>query len=190
MTNFWQGYQVRLRALEPVDIEELVRDTPDSDAERAEDAVTFPQSSGRARAQLEGLASREQTDDSCFLAIATNENTLAGVINTFDCDRRTGCFKYALVIRAPLRRRGYACEAITLLLRHYFRERRYQKCTVLVYAFNAPSIRLHEGLGFTLEGRLRRMVYTNGRHYDELYYGITAEEFADFDPPEELPEAG
>ena len=39
-------------------------------------------------------------------------------------------------------------------------------------------MRLHERLGFTLEGRLRRMIYSNGQHHDLLYYGITAEEFA------------
>jgi RimJ/RimL family protein N-acetyltransferase len=39
-------------------------------------------------------------------------------------------------------------------------------------------VRLHEKLGFQLEGRLRRVVYTRGQYYDELYYGMTAEEFA------------
>jgi RimJ/RimL family protein N-acetyltransferase len=28
-----------------------------------------------------------------------------------------------------------------------------------------------------LEGRLRRMVYTNGALHDELYFGLTREEF-------------
>jgi RimJ/RimL family protein N-acetyltransferase len=32
-------------------------------------------------------------------------------------------------------------------------------------------------MGFKLEGRLRRMVYTNGEFYDELYFGMTKEEF-------------
>ena len=40
------------------------------------------------------------------------------------------------------------------------------------------SIRLHEKLGFQLEGRLRRMIYTNGQFFDELLFGLTAEEFA------------
>lgn len=103
---------------------------------------------------------------------------------------RAGCFKYALVIRSPFRRQGYARAAIVLLLRHYFRERRYQKCTVIIYSFNTASIRLHDALGFSLEGRLRRMVFTNYRHYDALYYGMTAEEFVALDPPPALPDAG
>jgi len=66
---------------------------------------------------------------------------------------------------------------ITLVLRYYFRELRYQKATVTVYSFNEASARLHESLGFQLEGRIRRTVFTGRKHCDQLVYGITTEEF-------------
>jgi L-amino acid N-acyltransferase YncA len=44
--------------------------------------------------------------------------------------------------------------------------------------FLSGSIELHRGLGFQEEGRLRRMGYTQGRHYDWLLLGMTHEEFA------------
>ncbi|MCB0159546.1 MAG: GNAT family N-acetyltransferase [Caldilineaceae bacterium] len=47
-----------------------------------------------------------------------------------------------------------------------------------VYSNNPVSQALHERLGFQLEGRLRRIIYTHGRFFDELYYGITDDEFA------------
>ena len=56
----------------------------------------------------------------------------------------------------------------------------------MVYSFNEPSIRMHEKLGFVFEGRLRRTVYTNGRHYDTIYFGLTKEEFDLLDPVAEL----
>ncbi len=59
------------------------------------------------------------------------------------------------------------------MLRYFFHELRYQKVTAQVYSFNAPSIALHERLGFQVEGRLRRMIFTHGRHFDELLYGMT-----------------
>jgi len=46
-----------------------------------------------------------------------------------------------------------------------------------VYSFNDASARLHESLGFRLEGRLRQMGFTNGQPFDELHYGLTREEF-------------
>lgn len=71
-------------------------------------------------------------------------------------------------------------------MRYYFHELRYQKVTAIVYSFNGRSQRLHESLGFTLEGRLRRMAYTNGTLHDELYFGLTREEFDALYPVREL----
>jgi RimJ/RimL family protein N-acetyltransferase len=84
---------------------------------------------------------------------------------------------YGLAILPDHQRHGYATEAIRLVLRYYFQERRYQKVTVEVYSFNEPSILLHQALGFTLEGRLRRMIYTEGTYHDVLMFGLTDDEF-------------
>jgi RimJ/RimL family protein N-acetyltransferase len=50
---------------------------------------------------------------------------------------------------------------------------------VIIYAFNERSIKLREKLGFQHEGRLRRMIYTGGEFHDEIYMGMTREEFAE-----------
>lgn len=94
-----------------------------------------------------------------------------------------GVFKCGLRILHPYWGRGYARAAIGLVLRYYFHVLRYQKVTLIIYTFNERSRRLHEGLGFVLEGRLRRTVYTGGAHYDELYFGLTREEFDGLYPP-------
>ena len=70
-----------------------------------------------------------------------------------------------------------ASEAIRLVLRYYFDELGFQKCNVGVYSFNEASIRLHEKLGFTREGVQRRSIFTRGQYYDNILFGITAEEF-------------
>jgi RimJ/RimL family protein N-acetyltransferase len=63
------------------------------------------------------------------------------------------------------------------VLRFYFQELGYQKATVHIYDFNHASLRLHERLGFQVEGRLRRMGFTEGRHFDWIVMGLTREEF-------------
>jgi RimJ/RimL family protein N-acetyltransferase len=63
------------------------------------------------------------------------------------------------------------------VLEFYFDELRYQKCGVYIYEFNDASHRFHKKLGFAEEGRLRREYYSNGRFYDSVCYGLTAEEF-------------
>ena len=70
-----------------------------------------------------------------------------------------------------------ASEAVRLVLRWAFGEARYQKCDVTIYEFNEASVAFHRHLGFAEEGRRRRAVYTAGGFYDELLFGITAEEF-------------
>jgi RimJ/RimL family protein N-acetyltransferase len=88
-----------------------------------------------------------------------------------------GHFGYGLSIAKDHRRKGYASEAVLLLLRYFFQELRYQKVTIQVASFNQDSIGLHEHLGFQLEGRIRRAGFTGGQYWDELNYGLTVEEF-------------
>ncbi len=176
--SIWQGERVRLRAVEPSDWE--IHDEWDHDTESYGrlDRIHFPKSRERARRWAEATALREPEGDAYHFEIEGGDGALAGAIATHACDPRVGTFSYGVAVRAEHRRKGYATEAIALVLRYYFRELRYQKVTVQVYDFNEPSQRLHERLGFQREGRLRRLVYTGGRHHDVLVYGLTAEEFA------------
>jgi RimJ/RimL family protein N-acetyltransferase len=102
---------------------------------------------------------------------------VVGIINILATERRNGTFGYGLAVRREHWGQGYAGEAVRLVLNYYFSEFGYQKCTVDVYDFNSASIGLHQKLGFTQEGRVRRMIYTQGEYHDSLIFGITAEEF-------------
>jgi len=184
--NTFTGPTIRLCALEERHIAAMLDAPEDTELERADDAITFPRSREQRRAELEAHMRKERTDDSCFLIIETLDGQLIGNIATFDCDRRVGTFKYSIVLQRAHWGQGYAREAVTLLLRYYFRELRYQKVTILIYSFNDRSIRFHERFGFIPEGRLRRVVYTHGTHYDELYFGLTTEEFDALDPLDSL----
>ncbi len=74
------------------------------------------------------------------------------------------------------RRRGYAREAVSLLLGYMFREERFHKCEVEVYAFNEASLALFRCLGFAEEGRLREHEFVGGVHHDVVVLGITGPE--------------
>jgi RimJ/RimL family protein N-acetyltransferase len=176
--NIWQGNRVRLRAIEPSDWETFDSWNQDTEMERRAYWIPFPQSKERVRQWAETTAQKVPENDTSFLVIESLAGEVAGSVNTNRCDRRQGTFSYGIAIRREHQRKGYASEAIRLLLRYFFAELRYQKVIASVYSFNEPSIRLHESLGFQLEGRLRRMIYTDGQFHDELIYGLTAEEFA------------
>ena len=184
--NFWRGEKVQLCAVEADDLEALLLPAEDTELDRYEDSIRFPSTREQGRKFFEEIAKRDGKGDTFFWLIKDLEGRHVGSIGTFDCDRRVGAFKYGIRILKHHWRRGYAREAVTIVLKYYFHELRYQKATAIVYAFNERSQRLHESLGFVLEGRLRRMVYTNGQLYDELYFGLTREEFDERTPPTEL----
>jgi RimJ/RimL family protein N-acetyltransferase len=173
----WEGERVRLRAVEPEDWETFWAWSHDTEAARGSYQIPFPISRELARRRQEQRATEEPQDHIFRWVIESRAGEFVGTINTHSCEPRNGTFGYGLAVRAEHQRRGYASEAVVLVLRYFFRELRYQKVTVHVYAFNEPSIRLHERLGFTLEGRLRREIYTDGRYWDDLIYGMTIEEF-------------
>ncbi len=81
------------------------------------------------------------------------------------------------MIGADHRRKGYAAEAVALLMRFMFAERRYHKCLGAIFAHNEASLALTRRLGFTEEGRLREHVYFAGRYHDLVMMGMLADEF-------------
>lgn len=179
--SVWQGQLVRLRAFAASDWEVYFAWDQDDEQARRLYTIPFPQSPAAVREWAEREASRTRDGDEFRFVIENRAGEMIGDLTTNRCDPRVGSFSYGIAIRRDHRRHGYAADAIPLVLRHYFHELRYQKATVSVYSFNTESARLHEKLGFTLEGRIRRMIYTNGQYFDELVYGLTVEEFDEGD---------
>jgi RimJ/RimL family protein N-acetyltransferase len=158
----------------------------DDEQTRNLDQVPWPSDAAAVARWAASEAGREPAGDNIRLVIADADDVAVGDVTVHDADPRTGTFSWGVSIRPDVRGRGYASEALTLVLRYLFHERRYQKANAGIYAFNDVSIRLHERLGFQLEGRQRRMTYTGGRFHDLLLYGLTREEFdATQQPPED-----
>lgn len=179
MDHIFRGRLVRLRAVEAADWTFFHQmDEATTDFGRATDEIWFPRTAEATRLWTEEQAKAVASQDAFRFQIeAMATGDLVGTLNTHTANPRVGSFMYGLVIAPQHQRKGYASEAIRLVLRYFFHEKRYQKASAEVYSFNEGSIRLHERLGFTLEGRLRRMVFTGGQFHDALIYGILREEF-------------
>lgn len=176
-TSIWRGARILLRAAEPPDVEALRRWDTDSEMMRRAYHILPP----GARAQTEGFiaetAKADPETDEFKLLICEPDGAPVGMIGTHHLNKTVGNFRYFVALQPESRGKSYASEAILLLLRYMFRERRYVKCTISLYAYNTASARLHERLGFQREGAIRCAVLTDGRHWDELLYGLTAGEF-------------
>jgi len=178
-TPVFDGVVVSLRAVEPDDWPVFAEHERDHLSTRLGGGwVPLPWSSARLREWASPPERSVVKDDVFNLAIIRrSDSALVGSINAHHCERRIGVFSYGVTIFPADRRSGLASEAVRLVLRWAFGEARYQKCDVTIYEFNEASVAFHRHLGFAEEGRRRRAVYTAGGFYDELLFGITAEEF-------------
>ncbi|MGW7368060.1 GNAT family N-acetyltransferase [Streptomyces sp. NPDC054841] len=185
MASFWTGKRVRLRGIEPDDWTAFMRFAEDD--ERLGDTLHPPRSAESHRAWAKEQAAAK-SDGNCFqLAIeAADTGEIVGAVGSHHADPCAGWFEYGVTIGADHRCKGYAAEAVVMLLRFMFAERRFHKCGARIFAHNAASLALHRRLGFIEEGRLRDQVFFAGRRHDLVMMGMLADEFAELHSMSEL----
>lgn len=177
MTSFWTGTRVRLRGIEPDDWSAFMRFA--ADEERLGDLLHPPRSAEGYRAWAKEQATAQPDGDRFQLAIeAVDTGETVGAVGSHHADPHVGWFEYGVTIGADHRRKGYAAEAVVMLLRFMFAERRFHKCGARIFAHNEASLALQRRLGFIEEGRLREHVFFAGRHHDLVMMGMLADEFA------------
>ncbi len=174
--NYWQGKNIRLRAIESSDVSTLVEWDLHSEIGRYMHFTTPPQSEAAIRAFVEKEELKKLEDDRYFWIIESLEGVAVGYIDT-RTDPRHGTFEYGVSVIPDYKRKGYASEAIMMVVAYYFDHLRYQKVTAGAHSDNQPSIELHKRLGFKHEGTHRNMVYREGSYVDTLYFGMTVAEF-------------
>jgi RimJ/RimL family protein N-acetyltransferase len=181
--NFWQGEKVRLRGVEPTDADTFFKWNQDTEAARRLEFLWPPVPHAEVAEWLRQQSVKKLDNDAFIWLIETVDSKPIGSIRTHNCDHRNGTFSYGVFIAGEHQRRGYAVDAVRIILRYYFEELRYEKAIAQVYAFNTDSIALHEKLGFKLEGTHRSMVFSSGQRHDALWYGMTREEWEELNTP-------
>ncbi len=175
---FWQGDKVRLRPLRLEDAESGFIATLDSPSRQdLQLGVELPASVEGLRASLEKWVDCKEAGGAIVFAVETLEGEQVGGLSLHSMDYKNGVFSFGVAIDRPHRSKGYAEDAVKILLRYGFRERRYQKCNSACAHTNAASIALHKKLGFTEEGRSRRRWFYDGEYHDDVLFGMTVEEF-------------
>ena len=175
--NLFEGKLVRLRAVKEEDWQFFHTWDENSETARNSYSIPFPRSPQGTRQWVQETSLSQIKNDQFRFVIEKLDGQIVGTLNTHNCDSHNGTFSYGIAIVDNFRHHDYATEAILLTLNYFFKELRYQKCTVGVYSFNIASIKLHEKLQFTREGRIRRMEFSNGQYHDHIQFGITIEEF-------------
>lgn len=175
--NYWQGKNIRLRAVEPEDGEFFFESLSDDSIQKYVSDIRIPMSLQACKDWAVNEAAKGNDRESATLVIEDNNHNKVGMIDPHSEDRRVGVFTCGIWIKPEFQNKGYATEAVTLVLKFYFEQLGYQKFNSSVHSYNYASIKLNEKMGFVNEGRIRRDVLSEGKYYDTILYGLTVEEY-------------
>lgn len=174
MSNyFWENDHIRLRRFKESDWKKLYETQNNSEEVRYYEGGLEPLKTEAKYKQyiLDNLESPHK------FAIDDKDGNYVGTTSISGINESAGTFHYAIQIFKDYRKRGYAKEAVHIVLKYAFDELRMNKANSETIDTNYGSIKLHESMGFTIEGTRRQNVYTDGQYHDEILFGMTKEEF-------------
>ncbi len=171
-----EGKLVRLRALEPKDIERAYTWINDREVTRYLTA-RYPLSHADEQRWLDE-APTNGFANGVRLAIETKDGVHIGNLDlnqTRPEDRKAGLG--IMIGEKAYWSNGYGTDAIVTLLRFAFHEMNLNRVWLQVFEFNERAIACYQKCGFKEEGRLRQDYYHDGRYWDSVAMGILRGEF-------------
>lgn len=132
----------------------------------------------QAAAMLAGVIERAQQEPRTeyYLAVCPmGDNQIVGFVRLALSGVAAG--KLGAAVHADHQRRGYAADAVRLMLEFGFGTLGLHRISAAIGPDNAASIDGVTKLGFRYEGLLRDHVHTNGAWRDSLLYALLADEW-------------
>lgn len=175
---YWQNDLVRLRPWSEDDWEWDYYTCFDTDGERLGSYnVDFPPTVSGSKEYSNKVANLSVNNDRTVFAIETLDGIHVGRINILLDDDKNGTFGIGINVGKEHRGKGYGTNAMKLLLRYGFMEKRLNKYSASVLEGNEGSIKMHKNLGCQQEAVLKQNIYTNGKYHDEIYFGLLKDEY-------------
>ena len=105
-------------------------------------------------------------------------NTYIGNVYATDIDMiNRSCTTGVLIGERDYWNQGYASEAYRLLLYYIFNERNLHRVQAYVLESNVASLKMHQKVGYKVEGTLRHSVYKNGKYQNQVLLSILKEDY-------------
>jgi len=174
-----EGDLVRLRALEPDDLERCYRWLNDREVTRFIEGGRYPLSTAQEREWLENATRGRHGFSDVPLAIETKEGGVhignAG-LHQGSPEHRTA--KLGIVIgEKEYWSKSYGTDTVRTLLRFAFEQMNLNRVELGTFDFNERAQACYRKCGFVEEGRRREDRYIDGRYHDLLIMGILRREW-------------
>ena len=113
-------------------------------------------------------------------AIVNLEGEYVGNVNLHSIDDENGTFSISFYFLEKHRKKGYATNAVALIVHYAFSELQLNKLNVSVNEGNIPSETVIKKIGCKKEGVYKENVFYDGKYVDVNLYGITSKQFYEY----------
>jgi RimJ/RimL family protein N-acetyltransferase len=103
-----------------------------------------------------------------FSVITLAGEEFAGHVGLFAADPKERVATFGIALGPPFWGRGLGTDATRVMVRYGFLELGLHRIELRVWAFNQRAVAAYASAGFQVEGRLREVVFHDGRWHDEL----------------------
>ena len=176
---YWQNDKVRIRPIRMDDWKEHYKNLFDNEARFFLDSeIELPFDEQIAEQRFKNwLGDGFDSNKRIRLTIETLDGINVGSYNLNSIDERNGTFGIGMQINREFRGKGYGTSAMKILLDYAFNERRLNKYQGFVIEGNIASEKMLLKLGCVKEGVIRGTTFHKGHYWNEVHYGLFAEEF-------------
>jgi RimJ/RimL family protein N-acetyltransferase len=176
---YWQNEKVRLRPERFDDCEERYYSLFDSQARFfLNSEIELPCNEQIAEQYLKDrIGDGLNKDGRIWFTVETLDGINVGAPNLNEINERNGTFGIGMYINPEFRGKGYGTSAMKILLDYAFNERRLNKYQGFVIEGNIASETMLVKLGCVKEGIIRGTTFHQGKYWNEIHYGLFAEEF-------------
>lgn len=171
--SYFQGKKVNLIAFEK-DHVDMVAKWINDERINIGSGARFPVSKYEQVTWYENIC-RDKTKQK--LIISTKKEEHVGMVSLFNIDHKNRNSEIGVYIIPNYQGKGYAKEALNLLLTFAFCELNMHKVYASVYSFNLPSSKLFELVGFHHESTNKEAIYSQGKFIDIHTYSIFRGDF-------------
>ena len=112
-----------------------------------------------------------------FAVVLKETGELIGCCNLWGADIKNRSAHLGIIIAKTHWSRGFGTETVKLLLHYAFSELNYHRVQLEVSAFNERGIRAYTKAGFREVGRLREVIFRNGKWHDEVIMDVLQQEY-------------
>lgn len=171
------GTSIMLREFMQSDLDEMCKWKSDPESTRyLSDTFTVPQTWEQSANFLDSILSGKNPGVHLVIAnLMTGE--YLGQCDLMNITSYSHKAEMAIVLEPEHRGKGYASEAIDLLLELAFDHMNLNRIYLRVFAENQPAIKCYDRCGFVREGVLRQDYYSYGEYHDVIMMGILRDEW-------------